>query len=84
MNRYPKILSVKALADKKLEVLFEGDVTKVYDCIPLLKEEPFISLSDDILFRNVRPDLGGYAVIWNDVVDLSESEIWENGRSLPT
>ena len=81
MKKYPKILGVKALTGKRIEVVFEGDIVKVYECAPLLKEEPFTSLEDEVLFQNARPDTGGYGVVWNDFIDLSESEIWENGRS---
>jgi len=83
MKKYPKILSVEALASKRIRVIFEGGDVRVYDCRPLLKEEPFKALQDEALFRSVKAEKHGYAVVWNDELDLSESEIWMNGRFEP-
>jgi hypothetical protein len=41
MKPYPKIKSVEALPSKKLRVTFESGHVRIYDCRPLLKEEPF-------------------------------------------
>ncbi|MBU1122137.1 MAG: DUF2442 domain-containing protein [Candidatus Omnitrophica bacterium] len=77
---YPKIKSVKILDNNCLEVIFEENTKKIYDCTPLLKEEPFTALKDRALFKNAHIECGGYAIAWNDYIDLSESEIWINGR----
>jgi len=37
-------------------------------------------LENEAVFQCARPDPHGYAVIWNDDVDLAESEIWLNGK----
>lgn len=79
MNCYPKIESVKPLKEKCLSVAFCNGVTKVYDCTPLLKEEPFRSLSNDKLFKSVKADKNGYGISWNDEIDISESELWMYG-----
>jgi len=76
---YPKILGVKALRSKKLKVTFQSGDVRIYDCRPLLKEEPFTALKDEALFRAVKADKHGYAVMWNDELDLAESEIWIHG-----
>jgi hypothetical protein len=81
MKTFPKIESVAALPSKKLRVTFQGGYVRIYDCRPLLKEEPFKPLQDEVLFRSARADKHGYAVIWGDDIDLAESEIWINGRS---
>ena len=78
---YPLVKSVRALAGKKLLVEFDNGVTKTYDCTPLLTTEAFRSLADKALFRSVRVDGPGYAVIWNDQIDLAESELWLNGTT---
>ena len=31
------------------------------------------------MFRRVRADDHGYAVVWTDEIDLAESELWING-----
>lgn len=76
---YPKILNVKPLNDKKLVVLFEGNVKKMYDCQQLLNDPNFQDLSKEAVFNTVRVDQGGYGVSWNESMDLSESELWLNG-----
>ena len=72
-------MSVKPLSDKRLLVGFRNGVTKVYDCAGLLAEEPFEPLAADTLFRSVQVDPHGYGVVWNDEIDLAESELWING-----
>lgn len=79
MGQYPKIKSVYALPSYQLLVLFEKDIVKVYDCTPLLEEEAFSPLASERLFNQVRVGDGGYGVIWNHEIDLSESELWLNG-----
>jgi hypothetical protein len=76
---FPKIQSVTPLAEKQLRVQFAGGTTKVYDCRPLIAQEAFRALENESLFRQVRVDLGGYGVSWNDTIDLAESELWING-----
>jgi hypothetical protein len=80
VDRYPLVKSVRPLAGQRLRVEFDNGVTKVYDCTPLLGTEVFKPLADEAIFRSVRADEHGYAVIWNDAIDLAESELWLNGR----
>ena len=83
MKVYPKIESVKALRSKTLKVVFKSGDVRFYDCRPLLTEEPFTALKNEALFRTVKAEEHGYAVVWNDEIDLSESEIWIHGRTEP-
>ena len=61
---------------------FDNGTRKVYDCKPLLQSEVFALLQDEWLFRTVRADAGGYGISWTEELDLSEAELWENGRPL--
>ena len=81
MATYPKVKSVTPLSGKQLFVTFITGDTRVYDCAPLLNESSFYSLKDDVFFKNVHVDQTGYGVVWNDNVDLSESELWINGKA---
>ena len=36
-------------------------------------------LKDEKLFNCAKVDVGGYAIIWNEEIDLSSEEIWNNG-----
>ena len=78
---FPKIEAVTPLPDKKLLVRFVVGEEKVYDCRPLVTQEPFSALKNDSFFRQVKVDVGGYGVSWNDHVDLSESELWLHGKA---
>ena len=31
-------------------------------------------------FRNVQVETGGYAVFWNEEIDISEYELWTHGK----
>jgi len=79
MNSYLRVETVEPLEDKCLLVTFHNGVEKIYDCKPLLEYEIFSPLTDDVLFRCVKTDHGGYGISWNDEIDLSESELWLHG-----
>ena len=81
MVAYPKIQSVSPLSGKRLRVTFVTGTTKLYDCTPLLEEESFIPLKDECFFRHAHADHAGYGVVWNDDIDLAESELWLNGKN---
>lgn len=75
----PKILSVSPDEDKKLIVKFQDGVEKAYDCKPLIeKYAAFKVLENDVFFKQVKVDAGGYGISWDDKVDLSEDELWTN------
>jgi len=35
-----------------------------------------------VFFKNVKVEAGGYSVYWNDKIDISEYELWKNGKSI--
>jgi len=78
--QYPKIKRVKPQPGKRLLVEFANGASKIYDCTPLLQSEVFHPLQDEAVFRCARADVHGYGVVWNDEIDLAESEIWINGQ----
>ena len=83
---FHKIKNVAPLPDFKLSIQFSEGVTKLYDLKPLLEEFPvFQGLKDDPAeFNCVSVDVGGYGIIWNDDLDLSCDELWENGVTVET
>ena len=77
---FHKVKEVYALPGMRLSVLFSDGTTKAYDVTPLLgRFDAFKALEDESLFSSVEVDVGGYGVIWNDDIDLSCDELWENG-----
>ena len=80
LKKYPKVVKSQALSGKRLLVMFDNGETKVYDCSPLLEERTFFLLKEEAIFKNVKTDPYGYGVVWNEDLDLSESELWINGK----
>ena len=76
-----KVKSVKPLDDMNLFVEFENGINKKYDVKQLI---PQFTIYEDLkyndLFKQVHVDCGGCAIAWNNDIDISECELWENGR----
>ena len=83
---FHKVKNVFALPEYKLSVQFSEGVTKIYDVKPLIDNIPvFAKLTNDRHeFENVTVDVGGYGIVWNDDIDLSCDELWENGVQVET
>jgi hypothetical protein len=78
----PRIASVQTVGPTELLVSFVSGEWRRYDISPLLERSTFWPLRNPALFRNVRVDAGGYGILWNQDIDLSEHEIWTHG--IPT
>ena len=83
---FHKVKAVNALPDYRLSVQFAEGMTKIYDVKPLFsKWLPFKALENaPELFSSVEVDTGGYGIIWNDDLDLSCDELFENGETIKT
>ncbi|MCC5847911.1 MAG: DUF2442 domain-containing protein [Verrucomicrobia bacterium] len=78
--KYPKIRNVSPKPGKTLLVTFDNGDSRLYDCKPLLDKEVFRPLREEAIFRCAHADSHGHGVVWNDDIDLAESEIWLNGK----
>ena len=77
---FHKIVEIKPKDNFILIVKFENGVERQYDIKILMnKFEVFKELNNEILFKNVKIDVGGYGISWNENIDLSSEEIWNNG-----
>ncbi|MCU0545116.1 MAG: DUF2442 domain-containing protein [Oscillatoriaceae cyanobacterium Prado104] len=47
----------------------------------MLENPIFAPLRNPGLFRNFTVESGGYALVWNEDIDISEYELWQNGIS---
>ncbi len=83
---FHKVKAVTALPDYRLSVQFAEGVTKIYDVKPLFsKWASFKELENTPeLFYGVTVDMGGYGIVWNDDLDLSCNELFENGKTVKT
>lgn len=79
-----QIANVIPLSDMQLLVFFKNGVIKKFDVKPIIKDYPeFATLKEPALFQMVKVEPGGYGVSWNEDLDCSEGEIWENGIEIP-
>ena len=82
---FHKVKNVYPLPDYRLSVQFAEGCTKIYDVKPLFEQiTAFKELTDIHLFSDVTVDVGGYGIVWNDDLDLSCDELWENGVTTKT
>jgi len=70
------------MEEAKLLVTFENGIQKTYDCTSLLSRPQFHLLATSAFFKAVQVDPGGYGLSWNDNIDLSEYELWTNGKNI--
>lgn len=80
---FQRVQAVEPLPEMMLKVTFINGTVKQYDVKPLLTIwEPFKALSQiHGLFNQVKVDLGGYGISWNEDIDLSCNELWNNGTA---
>ena len=82
---FHKIKNVTPLKDFKLSIQFAEGITKIYDMKKLIENNKiFLELKDINLFDSVEVDIGGYGVIWNDDIDISCDDLFENGEKIDT
>jgi Protein of unknown function (DUF2442) len=80
MQHY-RIVDAQTIDDRTLMVKFNNNEIKKYDISKLLEKPMFAPLSNPGFFRNFKIEPGGYALVWNDDIDISEYELWQNGIS---
>lgn len=78
----PKIKEITVSNELELLILFENKIKKKYNCKPLLVYPQFKLLENDAFFKTVKVDPGGYGISWNSEIDLSEYELWSNGKEI--
>ena len=80
---FHKVKNVEPLDNMLLLVEFVNGEKKRYDVKPLISRwKVFNDLTDNSLFNLVKIDCGGYGIAWNEYIDLSCEELWNNGSSI--
>ena len=79
-----KVVAVSPIADANLLVFFENGEIKKFDTKTLMADYPaFKALLNPDVFHLVKVEAGGYGISWNQDLDCSEGELYENGTSIP-
>lgn len=79
-----KVSKVIPLDNLRLLVFFENGVIKIFDVSALIKDYPeFEILREPAIFQSVHVEAGGYGISWNEELDCSEGELWDNGIEIP-
>ena len=77
---FHKISNVKPLQNMLLFVEFRDGTEVIYNAEKLpTVNELFNDLKNAEIFSQVKVDIGGYGISWNDDLDLDGEEIWANG-----
>ena len=65
-----------------LIVSFSDGSIKYYDCSTVVARNDYYKrLENPGFFKNFQIDNGGHGIYWDDDVDLSEYEIYQNGKN---
>ena len=77
-----KVKNVEPKENYKLLVTFENGTIKIYDVAQLFDKYNFFKQLQSItgLFEQVKVDIGGFGISWNDEIDISCNELWNNGE----
>jgi len=78
----PRILKAEAVGNSILRISFTNGDLKDYDITPLLKNPVFSPLRQPAFFKSFTIEPGGYALVWNDTIDLNEYELWSKGSAI--
>lgn len=80
---FHKLKKIQTRDNYIIEAEFQNGIKKIYDLKPILKKiEIFKKLKNKNLYNSAKIDIGGLGIIWNDEIDLSSEEIWNNGITL--
>ncbi len=79
-----KVKDVVPLEGLNLLVFFEDGALKKFDVAQIIPDYPeYEVLRDRALFERVTVEPGGYGISWNETLDCSEGELYENGAAIP-
>lgn len=79
---FHKIKNIETLPNLILKIKFENNEIKYYDMKNAIKKiKEFNILNNEDIFKNAQIDVGGYAVIWNEKLDIDCEELYVNGFS---
>ena len=76
----PRVVSVEATDDYRLELTFSNGETGVFDCVPLLDFGVFHELRELDYFKQARAE--GGTVVWPHEQDICPDTLYEDSKKL--
>jgi len=82
MMRTPAIISVTPLEGFRFLAVFADGARRAYNVELLFDDIPAFRLMkrNPWIFKQAKPDVGGFGVVWNDLLDLSADEVYDHGE----
>ena len=76
-----KIKKIEPLQNKILKIYFKNGRIKYYNINKAIKKVKELEpLKEQKIFQNVTVDIGGYAAVWSDDLDIDCNELYINGK----
>ncbi len=75
---FPRVTSVKAMPEYRLELTFTSGEVGIYDCRPLLSFGVFVEFRDEAYFRQARVVNG--TVAWPNGQDICPDTLYMDSR----
>ena len=77
-----RVTTVYPLEGTKLIVWFQGGESRLFDCIKNLRRSEFAQIKKTSAFENAEVTAAGYAVSWNDEIDVTSKDLFEKGQHI--
>lgn len=74
------VTDVKTKNDYTLILTFKDGKRKLYNALPLLKEEIYAPLKNLDFFLTVK--VSGDSIAWNDVIDIAPEHLYEYSKEI--
>ena len=77
-----RVTTVYPLEGTKLIVWFQGGESRLFDCKKNLSRSEFAQIKKTSAFENAEVTAAGYAVSWNDEIDVTSKDLFEKGQPI--
>ena len=76
----PRVKKVKAIKDYQLDIIFDSNEEKIFDCTSLLNFGVFKELKDETYFSQVQCKSG--TVVWPHNQDICPDTLYLNSKKI--
>ena len=79
---HPKVQSVEPINDSYARRRVRQCAEKKIRCASSVPKSNVRAFEKPGALQSARVERGGYAVVWNGNIDISEYELWSNGEAI--